>query len=87
MKLLFLYSPILTKFCFLKTLTGSKRKIKGRLASSDESGASRKRKLLQSPEPNGKKKKKGSKKEGDGDGYVVYNSNFDLCFTFFSIIP
>ena len=55
---------------------GSKRKIKGRLASSDESGANRKRKLLQSPEPNGKKKKKGSKKEGDGDGYVVF---FLLC--------
>ena len=62
-------------------MPGSKRKIKGRLASSDESGASRKRKLLQSPEPNGKKKKKGSKKEGDGDGYVLFFllCNFGFC--------
>ncbi|XP_066934633.1 SWI/SNF complex subunit SMARCC1-like [Clytia hemisphaerica] len=47
--------------------SGSKRKVKGRLASSDESSAGRKRKLMQSPEPNGKKKKRG-KKEGDADG-------------------
>ena len=56
------------KFYHIPLSQGSKRKIKGRLASSDESGASRKRKLLQSPEPNGRKKKRGSKKEEDGDG-------------------
>ena len=41
--------------------------MKGRLASSDESSAGRKRKLMQSPEPNGKKKKRG-KKDGEAEG-------------------